>query len=79
MNSRTWVPMREKRKAAGERIERTSEAIEIAHDGIEAETSRAVRFDFGDRLQWVPRSLIRAWEDNTVTVPEWFAIKKGLV
>lgn len=45
------------------------------------ETEKARRFDFGDdKPQWLPKSQ-HEWDedDQTVTLPEWIAVERGLV
>lgn len=47
-------------------------------------TMEEVRDKIGIRVQrekwfWIPRSIGQINDDGTVTVPDWFAIKEGLV
>lgn len=42
-------------------------------------TEEAVLLNDGDKDYWVPKSLLQDNSDGTFTVPEWWAIKAGLV
>ncbi|MFH2033655.1 MAG: hypothetical protein ABIJ26_02995 [Candidatus Margulisiibacteriota bacterium] len=60
----------------------SDKTIEIIHDGIliDREHLRAVQYKFGSEKAWIPKSQIKA-EDlvkQTVTLPEWLVITKGL-
>ena len=55
------------------------EMIELPHDGVIRETGLAKLFDLGDCEAWIPKSIIDDEDDELVTVPEWWAIKEGLV
>lgn len=56
-----------------------NELVELSHDGIQRETPGAILYDFGTDDAWIPRSLLTEIDNNTIAVPEWFAIKEGLV
>lgn len=47
----------------------------------ETEDAKLFKLDdeaiFGERL-WVPKSLILSEDDDSIEVPEWWAIEKGL-
>ena len=56
--------------------------IELTYDSIEAETPKAILFNFGDEQTWIPRSQI---EDDslpdgkgTVCVAAWLVKQNGL-
>jgi hypothetical protein len=57
------------------------EYVELVHDGVVAETDRAVLLDFGGIEIWIPRSQIEdddLEEAGTVSVTEWFAEQEEL-
>ena len=55
----------------------------IPHDGLVRETDLAkgyrVSDDPAEDLMWIPKSLIEDEGDDYVDVPEWWAIREGLV
>ncbi len=56
--------------------------VEIIYDEIllDKENLKAIQYKFGDVKAWIPRSQIKD-EDlvkQTVTLPEWIVISKGL-
>jgi hypothetical protein len=51
-----------------------------------AETDLALKCDFGDKVEWIPKSLVHAdsevWmedQEGAMLIPEWLAKKKGLI
>jgi hypothetical protein len=54
------------------------EPVEIAGT-VEHETERAFKFNDGDRIVWLPKSQCEWDEIGTMTVPEWLALKTGLI
>jgi len=53
--------------------------MEIPFDEIVTETDAAWLLDVGDDKIWLPKSQCDIDEDdNTIEVPEWLAIEKGL-
>jgi len=46
---------------------------------VDRDSLDATLFRMGNRELWVPKSLIIDQEKNSIEVPEWFAIKEGLV
>ena len=56
--------------------------IELTYDSIEAQTLKAILFNFGDEQAWIPRSQIEEYplEDKagTVCVAAWLVKAKGL-
>ncbi len=58
---------------------RDSKVIEVAHDGVARETDDAKLFRFAEGEIWIPKSQIEDEEKNSVSIPEWLALKKGLV
>ena len=57
--------------------------IELTYDSIEAETLKAILFNFGDEQAWIPRSQIEndsclSDYGDTVCVAAWLAKQKGL-
>jgi hypothetical protein len=54
------------------------ELIDIAAE-IRAETERAWRLFDGDKLEWVPKSMVEQNDDGTFTMPEWLAKDKGFI
>jgi hypothetical protein len=53
--------------------------IELAYDGVENQTTHAVLIDFGDHVEWIPRSQIEYWDTQMIIIPEWLAKNKGLI
>ena len=59
------------------------ELIELAYEDLlrneEAEGALLFRIEGLDR--WIPRTLLYEWDEDasTIAVPEWFAVKEGLV
>jgi hypothetical protein len=54
------------------------ELIDIAAE-IRAETRHAWRLFDGDKLEWVPKSMVDQNDDGTFTMPEWLAKDKGFI
>lgn len=61
---------------------------ELAELGCTAlrETDKALYVDLGDKKTWIPKSLIhddsevwKAGQSGTLVIPEWFALKEGLI
>lgn len=48
---------------------------------LDDDSKDAVLFDIAEKNQWIPRSCIGEtnYDDNTVSVREWFAIEHELV
>lgn len=45
----------------------------------EHETPKAMLIDHGgDEAIWIPKSIVEDNGDGTFTVPEWYAIEKGI-
>jgi hypothetical protein len=57
---------------------RRNELVDVAGE-IRAQTDRAIQFYDGSRTVWLPRSQIEINDDDTVTMPEWLALDKGLI
>lgn len=55
------------------------ETIELEFISIQAETNQAILFEFPEGRCWVPISQITDRSEDVVTIPEWYAIEKGLV
>lgn len=52
----------------------------LDHDGLMIETDLARGFDVGEKdLMWIPKSVTCAWDNDTVELYEWFALKEGLI
>ena len=50
------------------------------------ETPLAIKCEFGDKVEWIPKSLVHPDSDTldvgdtgTLIIPEWLAHKKGLI
>lgn len=62
--------------------QRDEETVTLAYERVVRETSKALCIAMhGDRETWIPKSVIREHEEaaGTLDVPEWFAVKEGLV
>jgi hypothetical protein len=60
--------------------EHATEPIDLDFDDVEFETEEAWLLVIGNLLKWLPKnqcSLDR--DEKTVAVPEWLAIREGLV
>lgn len=53
--------------------------IEIAHDGVKVDRPLSKCFAMAEGDIWIPKSQIINEGENTVTIPEWLAVQKGLV
>lgn len=53
----------------------------VGFDRVKTETEMAVLIEIDGACLWVPNSLIDEWDVDAreVRVPEWFAVKNGLV
>ena len=47
-------------------------------ENIVKETEKAILFDAGDRMVWVPKSIIEINDKGVVSCPIWFARKNGI-
>lgn len=54
-----------------------SDIIDIYCDVL-LETEKAILVENGNNKVWLPKSMVE-FEDDTVTLPEWLAIDKGLI
>jgi hypothetical protein len=62
--------------------------VEIAIE-YRSQTDRAVQFQTGFGEKWIPKSLIEDWDHDaelsdlveleTIEIPEWFAVKEGII
>lgn len=52
--------------------------LELTHDGIERETDDAVLFYFDKSKIWIPRSIIKDYDDLVIELPDWFVEKAEL-
>lgn len=60
----------------------TDRVVDLDYDEIVYDDERklAILFKIEGKEQWVPRSLLEVDKDaKTVTVPEWWAVRNGLV
>jgi hypothetical protein len=62
---------------------RSADLVEVT-GVIRRETDAAILFDDGTEQVWIPKSQIDTTEElggglAEITIPEWLAIKKGLV
>lgn len=48
-------------------------SIEVYFDSIKYETDKAMLIEFEHDDIWIPLSLIECRDNNTVTIPLWFA------
>ena len=55
-----------------------NDAVAVEHDGIMAETEKAVCFRIEDADQWVPKSQIFEHNHAEVCLKRWFAEKESL-
>lgn len=55
-----------------------SDLVDISGE-IRAQTDKAIQFYDGSTTVWLPRSQIEINDDDTVTMPEWLAMDKGLI
>ena len=55
-----------------------NEPVPIDYDELVTETDGAYLLDFGDRQEWVPRSLVLDIEDDQVWIAQWKAEELGL-
>ena len=52
---------------------------EFSHEGIVAESERAVLVDVGDgREEWISKSQLNYWDVDTMEIPHWLARKLKL-
>lgn len=52
--------------------------VDVAHDGIMAQTQKAVLFSIGGDEHWVPKSCIYSVDGREAQLATWFAEKEGL-
>jgi hypothetical protein len=52
--------------------------LELTHDGIIRETDDAVLFNFDESKIWIPKSIIKDYDDLVIEVPNWFVEKAEL-
>ena len=63
-----------------ERIQRKQKTIDLQGVRIDALKGKAVKFVFNGSYYWVPRSIVKySYEDETLTVPQWYAKQKKLL
>lgn len=58
------------------------ETVTLAYERVVRETAKALCISMhGDKETWIPKSLIREHEEDAkaLDVPEWFAVKEGLI
>ena len=58
---------------------RNEDYVEWAHDGRVHATDDAMLFLSDGEQVWIPRKLILEWDQGMVMIPEWFAVREGLV
>ena len=59
---------------------RQQKTIDLQGVRIDAIKGKAVKFIFNGSYYWVPRSIIKySYEDETLTVPQWYAKQKNLL
>lgn len=72
----------------GDTDEGENETVEIAFDGIKAETDKAFLLEIDGEEEWIPKSQIESWKmkeskwgkkSGTCEIPEWLAEEKGLI
>ena len=62
-----------------ERTKRKQNTIDLQGVKIDALKGKAIKFIFNGSYYWAPRSLIKySYEDETLTVPVWYAKQKEL-
>jgi hypothetical protein len=50
----------------------------LSHDGVQAETAKAVLVTFEDNTVWIPLSLVDDYDEESIEVEDWFAEQEGL-
>ena len=59
---------------------RQQKTIDLQNVRIDALKGKAVKFVFNASYYWVPRSIMKySYEDETLTVPQWYAKQKELI
>lgn len=53
--------------------------IDIDDWKVERETEKGLLLKQGRKEVWVPKQFVEINDDDTLTMPEWLAIDKGLV
>jgi hypothetical protein len=51
----------------------------VYYDYILKKTEQAVLYKIDDREVWIPKSVHEDFEDGSLAVQEWFAIKEELI
>jgi hypothetical protein len=62
------------------RQQRKQKTIKLVGVRIDALKGKAVKFVYNASYYWVPRSIIKySYEDETLTIPQWYAKQKELL
>jgi len=68
----------ERRRVEGQGYIRNEQVAIVPHDGEIRRSKDAIKFQFGDREEWIPRSQIIEQKRGKVVMLLWMARKKKL-